>query len=116
MLKPSIGRSVHYMLTADDADKINRRRTDGPAILDRMAAGVWSIGAQAHIGNTAVAGQVFHMTIVRLWGEGETAALNGQVLLDGNDVLWVTSVTQVETNATDEQKVGRWFEPSRGGK
>lgn len=116
MLKPTVGRTVHYMLSSDDADTINRRRTDSRQILDRMAAGAWSIGAQAHVGNAAEAGQVFPMVIVRCWGTGEEAAVNGQVMLDGNDVLWVTSATQIETAAPDDQKPGRWFEPARGGK
>jgi len=32
--------------------------------------------------------------ITRVWGQTEGSAVNGQVLLDGDDTLWVTSVTQ----------------------
>ena len=77
--KPSIGRIVHYTLTDYDADAINRSR----------AAAV-AAGAQVH-GNSAGAGDVYPMVIVRVWGDQPGASVNGQVLLDGNDTLWVTS-------------------------
>ncbi len=105
---PTIGRIVHYRLSADDAAQINRRRTTGKSIADRMKleldrlnherdAGVqafaWPAGAQAHIGNEAQEGQVFPMLITRVWGETPESAVNGQLFLDGNDVLWITSTT-----------------------
>ena len=99
---PTIGRIVHYRLSADDAAQINRRRTTGKAIADRMKqaivdeaggfAAAWPAGAQAHIGNEAKEGDTFPMLITRVWGPSETSAVNGQVFLDGNDVLWATSV------------------------
>ena len=98
---PTIGRIVHYKLTADDATLINRRRTTGAEIAERIQQEmmtsappnrpVWPLGAQAHIGNEAKEGQVFPMMITRVWGDTPSAAVNGQAYLDGNDVLWVTS-------------------------
>ena len=99
---PSIGRIVHYRLSAQDVEQINRRRTTGKAIAERMKLGIvpapnadtiygWPAGAQAHIGNSVTAGEVFPMLIVRVWGSTVDSAVNGQVFLDGNDVLWVTS-------------------------
>jgi len=96
--KPSIGRIVHYRLSADDAAQINRRRTTGASIAERMKYGsepelkAWPAGAQAHIGNDAQEGHTYPMLITRVWGDAPTSAVNGQVFLDGNDVLWVTSV------------------------
>lgn len=88
---PSIGRIVHYKLSAADAAEINRRRTTGPAIAERIGYGSWPVGAQAHIGNEAKEGDIHPMMITKMWGDGAGASVNGQVFLDGNDVLWVTS-------------------------
>ena len=106
---PTIGRIVHYRLSAQDAAEVTRRRTTGKSIADRMKtslptgaatleAGVdkivaWPAGAQAHIGNDVHEGDVFPMLIVRTWGSTATSAVNGQVFLDGNDVFWATSRT-----------------------
>lgn len=95
---PTIGRIVQYRLSMDDADAINRRRTDGASIAARMKYGddpqlkAWPAGAQAHIGNGVKEGDTFPMLITRTWGSTPEAAVNGQVFLDGNDVLWATSV------------------------
>ncbi len=98
---PTVGRIVHYRLDANDAAQINRRRTTGAAIADRIKCQyvdqeggfhpAWPLGAQAHIGNEAHEGDVVPMLIVKCWGDTESAAVNGQAFLDGNDVLWVTS-------------------------
>jgi hypothetical protein len=95
----TIGRTVHYTLNEQDAAEINRRRTTGKSISERMKVQVsqvetetpilgWPTGAQAHIGNTAEAGQIFPAVSVRVWSP---AMANLQVLLDGNDVYWATS-------------------------
>lgn len=95
---PTIGRIVHYRLSMDDADQINRRRTDGGSIAQRMKYGddpllkAWPAGAQAHIGNGVKEGDIFPMMITRVWGSTPGSAVNGQAYLDGTDVLWVTSV------------------------
>lgn len=99
---PTIGRIVHYRLSEDDAAMINRRRTTGHSIMERMKIQIsdkecmtpllaWPTGAQAHIGNDAKEGDIFPMLITRVWGDTPTCAVNGQAYLDGNDVLWVTS-------------------------
>jgi hypothetical protein len=101
---PSIGRIVQYRLSADNASQINRRRTSGANIALRMKTYVpsgnadnsliygWPEGAQAHIGNAATEGDTLPMLIVKVWGDNPSSAVNGQVFLDGNDVLWATSV------------------------
>lgn len=76
---PTIGRIVHYTLSEQDADKINARRTADPTT-----------------GNRVGPGDVYPMVITRAWGGEPTSAVNGQVLLDGGDVLWVTSVSHGE--------------------
>lgn len=90
---PTIGRIVHYRLSADDAEQIMRRRTNGHKIRERMemTPPQWPTGAQAHIGNDVKEGDAFPMLITRVWGDTPTCAVNGQAYLDGNDVLWVTS-------------------------
>jgi hypothetical protein len=93
---PTIGRIVHYTLSEADADAINRRRED--AERHRRAGGLvpQNAGEQRHIGNRAEAGQVYPMLITRPWGSTPESSVNGQVFLDGNDVLWVTSVSAGE--------------------
>lgn len=110
----TIGRTVHYVLTEDDADKINRRRTDGQSISDRLKPienwkvdefplSRWPEGAQAHIGNSVQGGMEFPAIVVRDWN---SESVNLQVFLDGNDVYWATSVHQSE-----ESFPGNWHWP-----
>jgi hypothetical protein len=92
----TIGRVVTYTLTEQDALEINRRRTDGKAIAERIKkntedTSAWPIGAQAHIGNSVEPGQQFPMVVTKVWSPGY---VNGQVLLDGNDCFWATSVKE----------------------
>ena len=121
--KPSTGRIVQYTLTEDDAKQINRRRTTGSAIAERIKNNgaeigattnfpdQWPIGAQAHIGNTAYAGDIVPLLIVRVWpdeyGPGQPG-VNGQAFLDGNDSLWITSAGE-----SPEPKQGKWNWPPR---
>lgn len=90
---PTLGRIVQYTLSADDAAVVNQRR-DGARRLN--AAGVTlasqNLGAQIHTGNAAVEGDVRPMVITHVWGNQPDSAVNGSVFLDGNDLLWVTSV------------------------
>lgn len=118
-MKPSIGRIVHYTLSEGDAEQINRRRTTGRAIADRLETGAWPLGAQAHIGNHAEAGQVYPLLITRVW-PSDTGAVNGQVFLDGNDVFWATSRTQAnypgmpEADAPEGGRIAAGTEDARG--
>ena len=121
--KPSVGRIVQYTLTEDDAKQINRRRTTGKAIAARIQNNgqiatdgavigeQWPIGAQAHIGNPASAGDVVPLLIVRIWpdeyGPGQPG-VNGQAFLDGNDSLWITSAGE-----SIDPKQGKWNWPPR---
>jgi len=76
---PTIGRIVHYTLSSADAEAIGQRRfTD---IADSA-------------GNQAAEGDVYPAMIVRTCPPG--AAVNLQVLLDGNDSYWATSRTEGE--------------------
>jgi hypothetical protein len=110
---PTIGRIVHYRLNVDDVAQINRRRTTGASIAERMKYGddpqlkAWPAGAQAHIGNGVKEGDTFPMLITKVWGDTPTSAVNGQAFLDGNDVLWVTSASVGEGPRS-------WSWPSRG--
>ena len=66
---------VNYKLSAENADYINKRRQ----------------ASEPLEGNTAEEGQILPMVIVGIWSD---SVVNGQVFLDGNDTLWVTSVPQ----------------------
>jgi hypothetical protein len=100
----SVGRIVLYQLSDDDAVQINRRRTTGTSIAERIKEKLWPLGAQAHIGNTVSAGESYPMLVARVWSPGY---VNGQVFLDGNDVFWATSVTEGEHGRM-------WAWPPRG--
>jgi len=83
-MKVTIGRIVHFRLSTDHADEINRRTTRGP-----------------HAGNVA-AGEVFPGIVTRVSSGG---AVDGQVFLNGNDQLGVTSVTEGD-------QAGQWCWPT----
>lgn len=104
---PSVGRIVHYRLADMDVEQINKHRAGARNL---NAAGVTlasqELGAQIHQGNDARIGDVYPMVIVRTWGNTAESCVNGQVLLDGNDTLWVTS----RSNGSGE---GRWTWPER---
>lgn len=85
-MKPSIGRIIHYALSQQDAEAINRRRKD---FHDSRGAAERS-GFVGHVGNHADEGDVCPAVVVRVWDES-TITLNLQVLLDGNDTYWATS-------------------------
>lgn len=116
----TVGRTVLYTLTEDNAKQINRRRTSGASIAERMKVQIsqvetatpilgWPTGAQAHIGNTASEGDVVPLVVVKVWpnefGEG-IPGVNGQAFLDGTDALWVTS-------AKEGTLPGTWAWPPR---
>lgn len=103
-MTPSIGRIVHYKLTAQDAEAVNRRRKE--ADQNRQNHRDAALGYVAHLGNFASEGDVYPMLIVRVWGSTPESSVNGQVFLDGNDTLWVASVGQ-----GDQPR--QWHEPER---
>jgi hypothetical protein len=83
-MRASVGRIVLYTLTEHDAERVNRAIT-------------------LHDGNQAHLGDVLPMLIVRVWSPD---LVNGQVFLDGNYSLWVTSAAQ----GTEPRQ---WHEPPR---
>lgn len=112
-MTPSIGRVVHYTLTEQDAQAINKRRTDydlfrrqfsGPSAPGTAGAD----GHQAHVGNRAEEGQVFPADVVRVFPGGSevNGVCNLQVKLDGNDTYWATS-------RVEGDKPGTWAWPPR---
>jgi len=105
-MKPTIGRIVHYKLSAQDAEEINGRRTDSNSIRTRTELSdghdrvLWPQGAQAHIGNHVREGQILPMIITAVW----PTCVSGQVFLDGNDTFWAMSRNKGTEN-------GNWFWP-----
>ena len=99
-MQPTIGRIVYYKLSAGDVAAISRRRED----FKNTGVPAWPKGAQAHVGNPAREGATVPLIVTAVWpgeyGEG-TFGVNGQALLDGNDVLWITSAKQGE-------EAGQW--------
>lgn len=96
---PTVGCIVHYILTEEDATRINRRRTDGNSIATRLARESqnlspphWPYGAQAHIGLQAHATDTLPAMVVYV--DDATYWVDLQVFLRGNDVLFVTDVKE----------------------
>ena len=106
-MKISIGRIILYRLTEKDIEQITRRRTTGASIAERIKDEKWPVGAQAHIGSPLSVGQVLPMIACVIWPHEygtDVPGVNGQVMLDGNDTLWVTSIKEGEEN-------GQWSWP-----
>ncbi|MCX4993862.1 hypothetical protein [Streptomyces longwoodensis] len=99
--QPSIGRIVHYKVTAQDAEQINRCRKD----FHESRSADQRTGFAGHVGNRVEEGDVFPAMIVRVWHES-TVTVNAQVFLDGTDVLWATS-------RAEGTEPGTWAWPER---
>lgn len=93
--RTTVGRLVHYVLTAVDAQRINKRLMDFEHY--RKGLDYQDTGYVAHFGNYAHEGDILPLMVVRVWGEH---SVNGQVFLDGNNTLWVTSVPEGEGPGT----------------
>lgn len=90
--EPSVGRIVHYKLSKSDVEAIGRRRVKGAGHNPE-----WPAGAQAHVGNQPVEGETMPMVVCVVWPNefgDNIPGVNGQVFLDGNDSLWITSAKQ----------------------
>ena len=98
------GDIVCYMFTSQDVEAINRRRTTGPEIAERIKAGTWPHGAQAHIGPPVEFGMAAPMIVTRVHNSG--GSVNGRCILDGTDDYWVSGVHQ----RADAGPGAWWFE------
>lgn len=89
-----IGLMVLYRLTEEEALATNKRREDARQNLDKMREE--RPGFQAHVGNQVSEGERVPMILTKVKNEFNPNyhGVNGQVLLDGTDSLWVTSVEE----------------------
>lgn len=87
-----VGQMVKYRMPSWVAEPHNLRRKDA-----RMAK-AWHAykrtGSIVHVGNEVEQGKVYPAMIVAVWGTSAESAVNLKVFLDGNDELWVTSVSR----------------------
>lgn len=115
-MKPTIGRIVVYTLSEEDAQQINRRRTTGKDISDRIKEDKWPLGAQAHIGERVYGDgkDVLPLIITRVkFSNPDTPddCVSGKVLLNGSDFLFVEGVRMLGIEGTPE--TGCWHWPAR---
>lgn len=87
-MKPMIGMIVLLKLNEDMAYKINWSRVASSPVHDC-------------IGTDVSAGMEFPMIVTRIPSE---ELINGQVILDGNDVFWATFITE-------GNEIGQWHWP-----
>lgn len=105
-MRPTIGRIIHYRLSSDDAEEINRRRVAGVGH-QHYQNNEWPEGAQAHVGNQVSEGIIVPMIVAAVFdGADEENRVNGQAFLDGSDSFWVTS-------ADEGTEPGQWSWPPR---
>jgi hypothetical protein len=93
----SPGCTVLYTVTASQANAVNKRRSDAVRFPNPET------GQIIHVGNEVREGDVFPLVVVRVWVGNR---VNGQLFLDGNDHLWITS-------ASEGAGPGFWFWPPR---
>ncbi len=84
-----LGEIVLLKLDAQLEEEINRRRADATANMDNIRE--TKTGFQAHVGSYVGGGGQVVMIVVKVWGD---ECVNGQVILDGNDSLWLQSVVR----------------------
>lgn len=94
--KIAVGRMVLYRLTEGDAARVNRRRRTEASLVaaaQHLAAGNL---ADPPSGNTVYSGERFPMVVTAVFPKEfiHGPGVNGQVFLDGNDSLWVTSIQE----------------------
>jgi hypothetical protein len=85
-MAPMVARIVQYQLSEADVARINLHR------------GRCTVHA-----NRSYVGDILPLLILRVCPDG---SVNGQVFLDGDDTLWVTSVREGDTRGT-------WASPAR---
>lgn len=104
----SVGRTVHYKLSGDDCNRIQAQR----AI--RVVVVPGNLAVHLSAGNDPKPGDVVPLIVTATspWIQDSGVAhptrrhVNGQLKLDGNDVLWVTSVEE-------GNDFGQWQWPAR---
>lgn len=124
----TVGRTVLYCLTMDDADQINRRRTTLESIQQRRKITLekreviptnergelqaWPDGAQAHIGLIHEFGLELPMLVTAV-SDIDVDHVHGQVFLNGNDTLFVMDVAHCDPETGYDYAPGTWRWPPR---
>lgn len=105
--QPTIGRIVHYSLSENDAESINKRRADTAKHLEAHREA--STGVQVHVGFEVTAEDVFPAIVVGTHEDSDNLDL--RVLLNGTDILWSPDAPYSPYAAAPEP--GSWFWPPR---
>jgi hypothetical protein len=108
---PSVGRIVHYQMTSYDCTMLKEQRASLELKTDPKSIGGFSTKLAAE-GNGYKEGEIVAAVIVRTWGDSVESSCNLQLLLDGNDSMWKTSVSQT-SHPDNAPEFGRWSVPPR---
>lgn len=100
-MQPTIGRTVHYVLSQADVDRIIDGRAD--AISDAQAR-----NREVCFGDPVAEGDILPMIIVKVHETSEDNLVNGHIFLDGTDVLWRENIPAA---TLDDGYIGRWSWP-----
>lgn len=112
----TVGRIVHYVLSGEDCQKINRRRVDPAYIRMLISLGQWIAGTQAHVGSEVFPGDHIPAVVTRLVNGASIVGL--KCLLDGNDDYWVPaaefalSANQAVPDPIELIAHWHWIEPA----
>jgi hypothetical protein len=92
----TIGRFVLYTLTKNDAEAITARRNPQPGNVGNLqgsgAAAHMAAEPQPFVGTPVNGGDICCMLVTRVNADGK--GVNGKLMLDGNDIQWITEARQ----------------------
>ena len=90
-----IGEVLGYRVTNEQVDRMNGLRIVSRSMDTARLEGKFPQGAQAHIGAASAEGDILPLIVTRITeGANGRTLVNGQLILDGSDSLWIEHATE----------------------